>query len=174
MSGVFGRFINEHCVPVVLTIATAEVEECCMKNGFLFHELLTLSSSKPDAANTRIRFERYSEAKSKSCRVVERALMKAFRAFPLESIPSSADQLFNSPETRPSAWSADIESILFRCSSFSNVECLSAPIAMIYAVSTNDIDPMACFEELSSSHYLPAGFKNVLCKFVFNASVNSI
>ena len=161
MSGVFGRFVNEHCVPVVLTIATAQVEECCMKNGYLFHELLTLSSCKMDTANTRIRFERYSEARSKNCRIVEKALVKVFRPFPLDNIAPSVDHICDSPEYRPSAWSADIESIFFRCISFSDVESLSAPVAIIYAVSLNDFDPVACFEELSSTHYIPSSLKNV-------------
>ena len=162
MSGVFGRFVNEQCVPVVLTIATAQVEECCMKNGYLFHELLSLSSCKLDNLSTRIRFERYSEARSRNCRTLEKALIKSFRPFPLENIAPSIDHIYSSPEYRPSAWTADIESIFIRCMSFSDVESLSAPIAIIYAVALNDYDPIACFEELSSAHYLPSSFKNVL------------
>jgi hypothetical protein len=34
------RFFRDFCVPVVVTLATAEVEKICLQNGLLLHELL--------------------------------------------------------------------------------------------------------------------------------------
>jgi hypothetical protein len=45
--------------------------------------------------------------------------------------------------------------------SFSDAESISTPIAIIYAVSTTDLDHIACLEELASGHHTPEGFKDV-------------
>ena len=48
------KWIGEFCAPVVVTVATAEVENICLKNGLLLHELLS-AFGKLDSANATIR-----------------------------------------------------------------------------------------------------------------------
>ena len=48
------KWIGEFCAPVVVTVATAEVENICLKNWLLLHELLS-AFGKLDSANATIR-----------------------------------------------------------------------------------------------------------------------
>ena len=179
-SGLFGRFLNEVALPVILTLSSAEVETSCLKNNAYLHELLTLASATPaagSASTSRIRFERFQESKGKSCHVLENALRNNVTAFPLSSLPSDPRDFITSPQSRPNSWSSDIESIFLRGFSFNEAECLSTPIALLFAVSTRDHDPAACLLELSSQHHSPDCFRNVLyclrsylCPFNFSSS----
>jgi hypothetical protein len=156
--------VNEHCVPVVLTVATAEVEDACLKNGLLLHNLLSLASIGPSLNNAsmgRIRFERCTEARPKECSVIEQRLAETFIEYPLQKLPSNPVELVTSQQHRPTSWTLDIESILLRSMSFSEAECMSTPIAILFAVSSTDYDHMACLQELTMAHNSPISFKNV-------------
>lgn len=86
------RWVGEYCAPVVVTVTTAEAEAISLKNGLLFHELLsafghldgmncTIKSGSqsfvlPDA---HIRFERATELQAKNSDMIEKLMGDAFQ-----------------------------------------------------------------------------------------------
>ena len=86
------KWKSEYCAPVVVAVTTAEVETISLKNGLLFHELLSsfghLDGVNTDVrsgnqtiiiSNAHIRFERYSELVAKSAGTLEEHLKSEFQ-----------------------------------------------------------------------------------------------
>jgi hypothetical protein len=67
-------------------------------------------------------------------------------------------ELITSP---PTAWSETLEHIVLRSMSFSEYEMISHPIILLTVVSTSDVDPVACMQEMASIHHLPQCLTNV-------------
>lgn len=122
------KWINDFCAPVVVTIATAEVENICMKNGLLLHELLnafnklnnvnaTIKSTynQIDITDANIRFERSSEVRMKSPSGVEELLRSSYEEYDMNKIPNNLTDLKIAP---PSTWGNKTEQIVLRSMSF--------------------------------------------------------
>ena len=90
-SRLLSRFTKEFCAPVVMTVTTAEVENTCLKNGLLFHELMSgfghldnvNSTTRTGSSNivlqdAQIRFESATDARAKTGILMEERLGEAF------------------------------------------------------------------------------------------------
>jgi len=105
------KWKNEYCAPVVVTVTTAEVETISLKNGLLFHEVLSsfghLDGVNTDVrsgnqtisiSNAHIRFERYSELAAKSAGTLEEHLKKEFQeSEPHSTLPKNLIELTRMP-----------------------------------------------------------------------------
>eukprot|EP01041_Mallomonas_annulata_P002922 gene2922-5736_t len=165
---ILSRWQTEYFAPVVVTLATADVERICLENGLLFHELLsafghldTVNASIRTSgqifpvAEANIRFERISEVVQKNSGVVEELLREHFEEFDINRIPSNIFDLKASP---PSAWTQKLEQLVMHSVSFSEFEMASHPLILLTVVSTTDEDPVACMRELASIHHMPPCF----------------
>eukprot|EP01035_Chromulina_nebulosa_P018359 gene18359-24055_t len=166
-SSVLQDWFSEYCSPVVITVATAEVENTCLKNGLLLHELLgafghldslntsiRISSGQSiSISDARIRFERSTEARLKPSNVVEEVLKNSFEECNLSRLPNSLSEL---KVSMPTSWNKKIEqTILMKSLSFSEYEMISHPVVVLSVVSSSDVDPLLCMQELLSIHHLP-------------------
>mmetsp|Transcript_14452 Transcript_14452/g.21723 ORF Transcript_14452/g.21723 Transcript_14452/m.21723 type:complete len:1460 (-) Transcript_14452:198-4577(-) len=165
---LLSKWLVEYTSPVVVTVATAEAEAICLKNGLLFHELLSAFGHLDNLSATvrsvnhqipvidaHIRFERVSEVVPKSSGCIEEILRDSFVAYDIEKLPHTPDELKSSP---PSGWTSKIEQTLMRSMSFSEFEMSSHPLIFLTVVASSDVDHIACMHELSSVHHLPACF----------------
>ena len=157
---------REFCSPVVVTVATAEVENICLKNGLLLHELLS-AFSKLDGVNAtvrssnyqveindaHIRFERVTEVRGKSPGCIEELLRTSFEECDPSMTPANLVELKATP---PTAWGPRAEQIVLRSMAFSEFEMLSHPVILLTVVATTDVDPVACMQELASVHHTPS------------------
>ena len=157
---------REFCSPVVVTVATAEVENICLKNGLLLHELLS-AFSKLDGVNAtvrssnyqveindaHIRFERVTEVRGKSPGCIEELLRSSFEECDPSMTPANLVELKATP---PTAWGPRAEQIVLRSMAFSEFEMLSHPVILLTVVATTDVDPVACMQELASVHHTPS------------------
>jgi len=155
---------------VVVTVATAEVENICLKNGLLLHELLS-AFSKLDGVNVtvrssnyqveindaHIRFERVTEVRGKSPACIEELLRSTFEEGDPTLVPASLSALKGgNAAPPPTAWGPRTEQTVLRSMAFSEFEMLSHPVVLLTVVATTDVDPVACMEELASVHHTPA------------------
>ena len=108
--------------------------------------------------NPLLRFERYTEAKEKASDNMEKHLNACFEASEIDKLPETVAELKTSPA---SGWSDDIEKSLLHSMAFSENDMLSCPVILMLAVSSTDVDPVACMAELCSRHYAPACMSNV-------------
>jgi len=121
---------SEYNACVAVTVTTAQVENKCLKNGLLFHELLSsfghldgLSSTIRTGGQSifvtdaHIRFERSTELNPKSPDLVENLLRSTFQEFELSRLPASPSELRSNP---PSGWTRPMEQIVGRLLSFSD------------------------------------------------------
>ena len=164
------KWISEFCAPVIATITTNEVELICQKNGLLFHELLsafgrldtmnavvrTVNATLP-IVDAHIRFERVTEVQAKSAVCIEEHLRKSFVPYDIISLPNNIAELKVSP---PNGSNSKIEDYFMRSMSFSEFEMISQPLILMTVISTSDVDPVACMQELTSLHHTPPGFSN--------------
>lgn len=169
-SPYLSKWVNEFCAPVIATITTNEVELICQKNGLLFHELLsafgrldtmnavvrTASATLP-IIDAHIRFERVTEVQAKSAACLEEHLRKSFVPYDIVSLPNNIAELKVSP---PNGSNSKIEDYFMRSMSFSEFEMISQPLILMTVISTSDVDPVACMQELTSLHHTPPGFSN--------------
>lgn len=88
---------------------------------------------------------------------MEEALRLNFKEFDMRKLPVDFDELKSTP---PSGWSHEIEQRIIRSTSFSEFEMISQPLCIMTVVSTADVDPVACMQELCSPHHSPTGFKS--------------
>jgi hypothetical protein len=159
------RFVSEFCAPVVVLTCTAEAEGVSLKNGLLLHELLSAfghldgisatvrgSSSNFHLTDAHIRFERETEVRAKTSTDIELLLQASFREYDLSGMPATVNELRSAT---PSAWTPTIEQIIMRSMSFSEFEMLSHPLIIMTVVSTSDVDPVACMQQLASVHHTP-------------------
>ena len=166
------RWISEFCSPVVVTVATAEVESICLKNGLLLHELLS-AFSKLDGVNAtvrssnyqveindaHIRFERVTEVRGKSPGCIEELLRSTFEEGDPALVPASLSALKGGAAATappPTAWGPRTEQTVLRSMAFSEFEMLSHPVVLLTVVATTDVDPVACMQELASVHHTPS------------------
>mmetsp|Transcript_3605 Transcript_3605/g.4808 ORF Transcript_3605/g.4808 Transcript_3605/m.4808 type:complete len:1429 (+) Transcript_3605:67-4353(+) len=153
--------------PTVVVLSSSEVELLSEKNGLAFHEMLSafsncqikthfrsISSHYP-LNQLKVRFVRGSELRPRPIAVTEE-LMKI-------SIIPKKDEEYNTRsayEAQNVKWYERYRSILqesLLCGEESMTEC---PSLMMVAISTSDIDPISCFEQLDSSHFLPMSFQS--------------
>lgn len=169
-SNIVSKWLDEYCAPVVACVATAEVESICLKNGLLLHELLSAfghldgvnttirSSHNPvHVSDAHIRFERITEVKAKTSYTIEELMRASFEDTDMARMPSNAQEL---KSAMPTAWSPLLEQIITRSASFGEFEMISHPVIILTVVSTSDYDPVACMQELSSTHHSPDSFTN--------------
>jgi hypothetical protein len=122
------KWIGEFCAPVVVTVATAEVESICLKNGLLLHELLSAfgkldnvnatiksTNSQIEISDAHIRFERVTEVRSKSAGSVEELLKATFEEYELSRVPSNIAELKAAP---PTTWGRAAEQLVLRSMAF--------------------------------------------------------
>ena len=123
------KWIGEFCAPVVVTVATAEVENICLKNGLLLHELLSAfgkldsanatirsSNSQVEINDAHIRFERVTEVRSKSAGGVEELLRTSLKnTFDITKTHSNLNDLKLDP---PTTWSNTAEQLMVRSMAF--------------------------------------------------------
>jgi len=148
-----------------MIVPTAEVESISLKNGLLFHDLLrafsTLDVNETIRSNgnlihikeAHIRFERSTEFVAKPSGTIEQLLRSNFQEFDIARLPANINEL---KSQSPTAWTPQLEQILYRSMSFSEYEMLSHPIVIITAVSTTDFDVVACMQEMVSYHHIPS------------------
>lgn len=108
----------------------------------------------PDA---HIRFERMTEARTKSAETVEQLLGSMFTPYDVAILPNSSSEIKAGP---PNAWTSNVEQIVMRSLSFSEYEMISQPIVLMMVVSTSDVDPVAAMMELASMHHTPSCLSN--------------
>lgn len=102
---LLSKWLTEFASPVVVTIATAEAESICLRNGLLFHDLLSAFGHLDNVSSTvrsvnqqisftdaHIRFERSTEVAPRSPAAIEEVIFAVF----LTILPFSA-----SPERVP-------------------------------------------------------------------------
>jgi len=159
-----------YATPVVCTLATEEVERLSGKNGLAFHELLSafsncqlkthfrsISSHYP-LNELRVRFIRSSELRPRPINVAEE-LMRGV----LVPRPGEDDLLRHTPDGLDALelpWQRRFRSLLqesLSCCEESMTEC---PALLMVAVATSDVNPVTCFEQLDSAHFLPASFQS--------------
>lgn len=121
--------------------------------------------------DAHVRFERITEAQPKSAGCVEEALRLSFKEFDMNKLPVDFEELKSAP---PSGWTHNIEQRVIRSSSFSEYEMISQPLCILTVVSTADLDPVACMQELCSAHHAPGGFKTVRILFRFNTEIVAV
>ena len=125
---LLSKWIGDYCAPVVVTVATAEVENICLKNGLLLHEILSgfgkLESVKATIRSTNsqieindanIRFERVTEVRSKNAGGIEELLRTSFEDYDLNRIPTTLADLKADP---PTTWSSNAEQLVLRSMAF--------------------------------------------------------
>ena len=125
---LLSKWIGEFCAPVVVTVATAEVENICLKNGLLLHELLSAfgkldsanatirsSNSQVEINDAHIRFERVTEVRSKSAGGVEELLRTSFKEYDITKTHSNLNDLKLYP---PTTWSTHAEQLMMRSMAF--------------------------------------------------------
>lgn len=125
---LLSKWIGEFCAPVVVTVATAEVESICLRNGLLLHELLSVygkldsvnatirsSGSQVEINDAHIRFERVTEVRSKSSGGIEELLRNSFEEYDITNASANLIDLKANP---PSAWSATADQLMLRSMAF--------------------------------------------------------
>ena len=122
------KWISEFCAPVVVTLATAEVESICLKNGLLLHELLS-AFGKLDAANATIRssntqveindahvrFERVTEVRTKNAGGIEELLRSSFEEYDVNKVHANLLDIKIDP---PTTWGSTAEQLMVRSMAF--------------------------------------------------------
>lgn len=122
------KWIGEYCAPVVVTVATAEVESICLLNGLLLHEILgafgkldganaTIRStnSQVEISDAHIRFERVTEVRTKNAGGIEELLRTSFQEYDLARTPSNMNDLKADP---PTSWCPTAEQLMLRSMAF--------------------------------------------------------
>ena len=122
------------------------------------HASVRSASQSIQINDAHVRFERITEAQAKSWGCLEEALRLNFKEFDMKKLPLNFEELKSAP---PSGWGHEIEQRILRGASFSEFEMMSQPLCILTVVSTADIDPVACMQELCSAHHAPPGFKSV-------------
>ena len=132
----------------------------CSAFGHLdgIHATVRATSQIIHINDAHIRFERITEAQAKSPGCLEEALRLNFNEFDMNKLPATFEDLRSTP---PSGWTHEVEQRILHSGSFSEYEMISQPLCLLTAVSTADADPMACMQELCSTHHAPMGFKTV-------------
>ena len=161
--GALSRYVQQHCSPLIITVATAQVEKTCLRNGLLFHELLaafseldninatirmgTHSVQLPDA---HIRFERSSEARIRTGDMLETYLRKVFKTAEIGAMPETlADVsrgIIPGVEGGTTGWSEQIEDGIISSMAHCEGSLMSQPSGLLAVVSTDDVDPIACMQ----------------------------
>ena len=173
--GALARYVHEHCSPLIITISTAQVESTCLRNGLLFHELLA-AFSQLDNINTQvrmgthnvplpdthIRFERSSEVRPRygsgegEGDMLEQHLRGVFQTADIGGLPPSlADVARGLAEGGTTGWSQKVEDGFISSMAHSEACMTSQPSGLLAVVSTADVDPVACMQELLSAHHAP-------------------
>lgn len=125
---LLNKWIGEFCAPVVVTVATAEVESICLRNGLLLHELLSAygkldsvnatirsSGTQVEINDAHIRFERVTEVRSKSSGGIEELLRISFEEYDVTKVSANIADLKADP---PSTWSATADQLMLRSMAF--------------------------------------------------------
>lgn len=137
----------------------------------------TPGSQTFNLTDAHIRFERSTEAKPKSSQTIDEVrvdlkalklsyavyqyqlLKSSFEECNLDRLPSTVSELKGSP---PTSWNHKIEQIIYmRSLSFSEYEMLSSPVILLSVVSSADVDPVMCMQELLSTHHTPITLTSV-------------
>mmetsp|Transcript_61952 Transcript_61952/g.108957 ORF Transcript_61952/g.108957 Transcript_61952/m.108957 type:complete len:1520 (-) Transcript_61952:123-4682(-) len=164
------KWIGEYNAAVIVTVTSAEAENICLKNGLLFHELLSsfghldgLNSTVRTGNQTftmndaHIRFERSTEVKVKSSEQIEKLMRETFEDQEMSRMPQNIAELKASP---PSSWTPKTEAIVSRVQSFHECEMTSHPFLILTVVATSDQDHVLAMQELASMHHTPACLSN--------------
>ena len=80
-------------------------------------------------------------------------LVNSFDTFDITKLPHSPLEV---RQSAPSGWSPLIEQTLMRSMSFTEYEMNSHPLVFLTVISTEDVDPIACMQELTSHQHIPA------------------
>ena len=125
---LLSKWIGDYCAPVVVTVATAEVENICLKNGLLLHEILSgfgkleganatirSTNSQIEINDANIRFERGTEVRSKNAGGIEELLRTSFEDYDLSRIPTTLADLKVDP---PTTWCPNAEQLVLRSMAF--------------------------------------------------------
>jgi len=176
--GALARYVHEHCSPLIITISTAQAESTCLRNGLLFHELLAAFSQLDNIQaqvrmgthnvplpDTHVRFERSSELRprygSGEGDMLEAHLRGVFQPADVVGLPSTLADVargVNSnvwAEGGTTGWSQKVEDGFISSMAHSEVCLTSQPSGLVAVVSTADVDPVACMQELLSAHHTP-------------------
>ena len=76
-----------------------------------------------------------------------------FQEFDIKDLPANVDIL---KASSPTGWSAKVGDLMLRSMSFNECEMISNPLVIMTVVSSMDIDPIACMQELASPHHTPS------------------
>ena len=181
------QWIRDTHVPMVMTSVTEEAERSCKKNGLTFTEMLsafaTVQCTVPirtvahhySLKQFRLRFVPSAEVAPLPVELADRHLARVVNA----RVPAAEQLLEHAPiddgtstddararcsalrgtTTGSTPWYASFVRGLWASTQCQEHEMLDCPAACLLVVSSANDEPINCFDELGSPHYLPQVFQ---------------
>jgi hypothetical protein len=175
------QWVKEAYCPMVMTSTTEEAQRLCFKNGLTFTELISAFSVLENTSvpirtvahhynlrEFRLRFQPASEIAPPPLSVGEKHLAKSVTDNPptgdlLDHVPihdnNDVKYAVTKMNCRSMPWYQKYRKELWKTMQCQEHDMFECPAACLLVVSSSNDDPIHCFHELSSLHYLPQVFQ---------------